>query len=198
MKSGATIGNRNTGETLTMLKGEDETGGMVQCYRVHLPPHRQSPPLHYHLAFTERFTCLHGTLDVYLGRERRHVQLHSGQSVTAELGQPHTFANTFSQPCDMTVETRPAGGVVKAFQLAYGLANDGRSAPDGLPLNPLLRLRFIAISQGFVPQVPRFLQKAIFRAAFFLSRLTGTERIVERCLHGSPAAGMQGSLTTDC
>jgi hypothetical protein len=28
----------------------------------------------------------------------------------------------------MTVDTRPAGGVVKAFQLAYGVANAGGAA----------------------------------------------------------------------
>jgi hypothetical protein len=48
----------------------------------------------------------------------------------------------------MTVSTRPAGGVVKAFQLVCGVANDGGAGKDGLPKNPLIRLRFIQISQG--------------------------------------------------
>jgi nucleoside-diphosphate-sugar epimerase len=74
------------------------------------------------------------------GRERRHPLLRPGESLTAQIGQPHTFANQTNEPCLMTVETRPAGGVVKAFQIAYGVANDG-GAEDGFPRNPLVRLR---------------------------------------------------------
>jgi hypothetical protein len=67
------------------------------------------------------------------------------QSVTAQIGQLHTFANERNKPTLMTVETKPAGDVAKAFQLAYGVANDGGSAKDGLPFNPLVRLLFIRI-----------------------------------------------------
>jgi mannose-6-phosphate isomerase-like protein (cupin superfamily) len=152
MKKDQTIGNRHTGETLTLLVSEEENGGARQFYRVRLPPRRRSPPLHYHIAFTETFACVEGTLDMYFGRERRHLRLKPGESVTAEIRQPHTFANDSDQPCLMTVETHPAGGVVKAFQLAYGIANDGGAASDGLPKNPIVRLRFIQISQGFLPR----------------------------------------------
>ena len=49
----------------------------------------------------------------------------------------------------ITVDTQPAVGVVKAFQLAYGIANDGGAAKDGLPKSPLVRLIFIPTSEGF-------------------------------------------------
>jgi len=83
MKSGRTIGNKQTGETLTMLTSEEDSGGALQYYRVHLPPHRASPPLHYHLAFKETFTCLEGALAVYLGKNlgknRKEIRLHPGE-----------------------------------------------------------------------------------------------------------------------
>ena len=82
-------------------------------------------------------------VDIYLGRERRHILLKPSESSTAQIGQPHTFANQANKPSVTTVETRPAGGVVKAFQLAYAVANDGGAAKDGLPKNPLVRLLFI-------------------------------------------------------
>jgi quercetin dioxygenase-like cupin family protein len=110
MKQNAVIENRDTGETLTILIGEEENAGALQLYRVLLPAHRTSPPLHYHVSFTETFTVLKGTLDIYLGRERRHQQLHSGELVTVQRYEPHTFANTSDRPCIMTVETKPAGG----------------------------------------------------------------------------------------
>ena len=78
MKKNAVIGNKDTGESLTMLLSEEENGGALQLYRVFLPVHRRSPPLHYHTAFTETFSVLEGKLDMYLGRERRHRQLRPG------------------------------------------------------------------------------------------------------------------------
>lgn len=170
MRSGETIRNEVTGETLTMLEGERESGGVRQLYAVLLPAHRPSPPLHYHVAFTETFTVTEGTLDVFLGRERRRVTLTAGESVTAELRQPHTFANDRDLPVRFTVETRPPGGVVGAFQMAYAVANAGGAAKDGLPRRPLMRLRFIRQAQGFVPGVPFWVQKGLFAVVGFVAR----------------------------
>jgi mannose-6-phosphate isomerase-like protein (cupin superfamily) len=144
MGAGETIHNHARGETLTMLEGEQESGGVRQLYAVRVPPRRPSPPLHYHVAFTERFTVMEGALDFYLGRERRRVTLAPGQSVTAEIGQPHTFGNDREEWTTFAVETRPPGGVVAAFQMAY----TGGAPKDGLPRNPILRLVFIRTSQG--------------------------------------------------
>jgi quercetin dioxygenase-like cupin family protein len=180
MRRNQTIQNRRTGETLTMLVGEDENNGTLQLYRVQLPPHRPSPPLHYHRAFTETFTVQEGTLKMYLGREGRRMILQPGDSLTAQVGQPHTFANHANEPCVMTVETRPAGGVVKAFQIAYGVANDGGAAEDGLPKNPVVRLRFVEISQGFLSGIPVWLHKMAFLIATILARLTGIEHKLKK------------------
>ncbi|HEY1647301.1 MAG TPA: cupin domain-containing protein [Terracidiphilus sp.] len=180
MKKGQSVGNRHTGETLTMLVSEEDNDGTLQLYRVHLPPHRPSPPLHYHLELSETFTALEGTLDMYLGRERKHIRLTSGESVTAQIGQLHTFANNSDQPCTMTVETRPAGDVVKAFQVAYGVANDGGASPDGLHRNPLIRLRFVEIAEGFLPFPPLPLQRFVLRVAHVISLVTGVERQIQR------------------
>jgi quercetin dioxygenase-like cupin family protein len=162
MRSGETIRNDATGETLTMLESEQENGGVRQLYAVRVPPRRPSPPLHYHVAFTETFTVMEGALDFYLGRSRQRVTLRPGQSVTAEMGQPHTFGNDRDEWTTFTVETRPPGGVVAAFQMAYAVANAGGAAKDGLPRNPIARLVFIRRSQGFLPGVPLFLQRGLF------------------------------------
>jgi mannose-6-phosphate isomerase-like protein (cupin superfamily) len=133
MKAGETIGNKRTGETLTMLVSEEENGGARQLYQVHLPARRPSPPFHYHLTFTETSCVMEGALalDRYLGRERKHILLNPHESLTVEIGQVHTFANERDKSTVITIETKPAGGVVKAFQLAYGVANDGGATKDG-------------------------------------------------------------------
>jgi hypothetical protein len=43
MRAGETIQSNATGETLTMLEGEQENGGARQLYAVRAPPWRQSP-----------------------------------------------------------------------------------------------------------------------------------------------------------
>src|SRR5260370_38195736 len=116
MKSGDTIRNQKSGETLTMLVSEGERGGTRQLYKVHLPARRPSPPLHYHIAFTETFTVITGMLDLYVGRERRHVLLKPQESVTAQIGQLHTFADERDDTTVITIETKPPGGVLRAFQ----------------------------------------------------------------------------------
>jgi mannose-6-phosphate isomerase-like protein (cupin superfamily) len=176
MRAGESIRNRQTGETLTMLVSEEENGGTRQLYEVHIPPRRPSPPLHYHLAFTETFHVIQGALDLYLGRERIHVVLNPQESLTAQIGQLHTFSNERDTPAVITVETKPAGGVVRAFQVAYGVANDGGAARDGLPKNPIVRLVFIGMSEGFLPGVPIVVQKAVFGVAALIARVAGIEK----------------------
>ena len=183
MQADRTIANRSTGETLTMLVSEEENNGARQLYQVLLPPNRPSPPLHYHTRFTETFSVLEGALDVYIGRERRHIVLKQRQSVTVQIRQPHTFANERDQSALITVETIPAGGVVKAFQLAYGIANDGGAAKDGLPRNPLMRLVVIRISEGYLPNIPLTLQKSAFALAGLAARVTRLNRQVAKYLN---------------
>ena len=132
MRKNQVIRNEETGESLTMLESEYDNGGKRQVYRVELPAHRPSPPLHYHVSFAETFSVLEGNLDVYLGKERKHRLLGKGESVIVQKLELHTFANTSDSPCTMQVETVPAGGVVRPFQLAYGVANQGNAGADGL------------------------------------------------------------------
>jgi mannose-6-phosphate isomerase-like protein (cupin superfamily) len=176
MRQGETIRNNQSGETLTMLVSEHESGGVYQQYEVCLPPHRPSPPLHYHVDFTETFTVREGTLDMYLGADQKHVLLYPGESATAQIAQPHRFANDRNESVTFTVTTKPAGGVVKAFQLAYGIANQNGAAQDGLPKNPLARLVFIRISQGYLPGIPLALQKVVLGCTSLVARLTGFEK----------------------
>lgn len=176
MKKNQTIRNNATGETLTMLVSDEENNGACQLYEVFLPPHRPGPPLHYHMDFTETFTVKRGKLDFYAGKTQKHLLLQPGESATAEIRQPHRFANEHDEPVIFTIKTQPAGGVVKAFQLAYGISNDGGAARDGLPKNPIARLVFVKTTQGYLPGIPRALQRVAFGCAAFLARVAGLDK----------------------
>jgi hypothetical protein len=45
MKKNRVIGDNATGETLTLLVGEEENSGACQLFEVCLPPYRPCPPL---------------------------------------------------------------------------------------------------------------------------------------------------------
>ena len=83
MKKNQIIRKNSTGETLTMLVSDEENGGACQLYEVRLPPHRPSPPLHYHVDFIETFTVKQGELDIYALRDQKHLLLQPGESATA-------------------------------------------------------------------------------------------------------------------
>src|SRR5258708_18841709 len=143
MKKKRVIRNKATGETLTRLVSEEENSSACQLYEVCLPPRCRSRPLHYHVDFIETFTVKQGQLDIYVDRDQRRLLLLPGDSATAHIRQPNRFANDHDEPVIFTIKTEPAGGGVKAFQLAYGIANDGGAAKDGLPKNPVARLVFV-------------------------------------------------------
>jgi quercetin dioxygenase-like cupin family protein len=176
MKQNQTIRNNATGETLTMLVSDEENNGVCQLYEVFLPPHRPSPPPHYHVDFTETFTVKQGKLDFYVDSDQKHLLLQPGESATAQIRQPHRFANNRDEPVIFTIKTKPAGGVVKAFQLAYGISNDGGAARDGLPKNPIARLVFAKTTQGYLPAIPRAIQRIVFGCAALLARAVGLEK----------------------
>jgi hypothetical protein len=99
-----------------------------------------------------------------------------GESATTHVRQPHRFANEHGKQVVFTIETKPAGGVVKAFQLAYGIANDGGAAADGLPRNPIARLVFVKTAQGYLPGIPYARQEIAFNCAALLARVAGLEK----------------------
>lgn len=98
MKKNQIIRNDATGETSTMLVSDEEKGGACQLYEVRLPPHRPSPPLHYHVDFIETVSVKEGKLDIYVDRDQKHLLLQPGASATAHIRQPHRFANDHNEP----------------------------------------------------------------------------------------------------
>jgi hypothetical protein len=89
---------------------------------------------------------------------------------------PPDLPTITDEPVIFTIKTEPAAGAVKAFQLAYAIANDGGAAKDGLPKNPVARLVFVKATQGYLPVFPRTLQRIAFSCAALVAKLTGLEK----------------------
>lgn len=122
-------------DTVTLLRTSDETGGALTLAEVELAPGGGNEA-HCHTLFEERFEVVRGTLGIELdGRVHR---LGRGESAVVPKRAIHRFFNDTREPVIFRVEIAPASRAFEqAFQIAYGLARDGRVTPGGLPLNPL-------------------------------------------------------------
>jgi hypothetical protein len=98
MKKKRVISNDATGETLTMLVSEEENSGACQLYEFVCRRAQSAASLPG--GFIETFTVKQGQLDIYVGRDRKHLLLLPGDSATAHVRQPHRtrLPTTAAQP----------------------------------------------------------------------------------------------------
>jgi mannose-6-phosphate isomerase-like protein (cupin superfamily) len=121
-----TIENPVTGDRTTFLATAEQTNGELLKYRSEVPAGSPGVPLHYHLAFTERFEVLEGRLDIRLGERENHVVLEPGQSAFVPLDTPHRFWNESAEPVIFVTEIRPARKMEQSLRAEYGWPGTGR------------------------------------------------------------------------
>jgi mannose-6-phosphate isomerase-like protein (cupin superfamily) len=93
--------------------------------------------MHYHLAFTESFEVLEGTLDLSVGTKENHLVLAEGESVFVSLDTAHRFWNSSPEPAVFEVEIRPARNFEKSIRAQFGLVEDGKTNDKAIPKNIL-------------------------------------------------------------
>ncbi|MBZ0286753.1 MAG: cupin domain-containing protein, partial [Anaerolineae bacterium] len=122
-------------DAATFLKTASETNGDYTLVEVELAPHGGND-LHYHTDFTEEFEVLEGQLNVHCGA--KELVLKPGEKALVERFVNHRFYSTSDEPARFLVTLRPGhAGFEKTIQIAYGLASDGKTTPDGTPKGPL-------------------------------------------------------------
>jgi hypothetical protein len=131
--------------------------------------------MHYHVAFTETFTVMEGALDFYLGRERRRVTLPPGQSVTAEIGQPHTFATTGMRGPPLRLRWRRVRRAAWWRRFRWRTRWQTRAVRRRMGCRET-RSRGWSSSgrvRGFLPGVPLLLQRGLFALAAWVAKVRG-------------------------
>lgn len=167
------IENPVTGERLTFLAIAEETGGELLRVKSELPAGSPGVPMHYHLAFTERFEVLEGRLDMCVGGKKNHIVLTAGQSAFAPLYTPHRFWNGSAEPVVFVGEIRPARKMEKSLRAAHGLARDGKTNKKGVPTNPFELALLYELSESYIVGMPLSLQKSVFGALAKVARWRG-------------------------
>ncbi|KPI43565.1 uncharacterized protein AB675_7030 [Cyphellophora attinorum] len=99
------ISNKVMQDRIQILKyGYETTGAKTEAVLWCKPG--GGPPLHYHLAYSERFTARTGNLIVYVDGTK-HV-LTPGESATVKQGQVHRFTAEGDEEIEFSGEVLPS------------------------------------------------------------------------------------------
>ncbi len=168
-----TIENPLSGERVTFLATAEETDGEYVRIRNETYAGAQGVVMHYHLAYTEAFEVLEGSLDVCVGTEENHLVLTEGESVFVALNTAHRFWNSSTEPVVFEVEIRPARNFEKSLRAAFGLAEDGKTNDEGVPKNLFELALIYELSESYIVGMPLSVQRGIFGALARVARWRG-------------------------
>jgi quercetin dioxygenase-like cupin family protein len=174
IRTGDTLQNPVTGETLTFLTTSADTDGELVVVECSVEPEGFVASPHVHPAQSETFTVVKGLLGIKAGGDVRH--LAPGESAVVEAGTGHRFWNAGDERAVFRCEIRPALQFESLIETMFGLAEDGKVNGKGMP-NPF---RLAVIAQAHfdtvrLPYVPAFAQKAALAMGAPLGRALGYE-----------------------
>jgi len=179
IRTGDTIHNQVTGETITFLATSADTDGEAVVIETVVQPDGFVAAAHVHPSQTERFAVAEGTLVLKVdGQEKT---LSPGDVAVVEPGQAHKFWNAGDEPVRFVCEVRPALQFESLLETMFELAADGKTNRKGMP-NPL-RLAVIAkahFDTVRLPFPPDWMQAAGLALGAPLGRLLGYEATYER------------------
>ena len=167
-----TIENPISGERVSFLATAEETNGEYTKIRNETAAGGRGVVLHYHLAYTEEFTVLEGSLNICIGRRNARV-LRAGESTFVPLKTPHRFWNSSTEPVVFEVDIRPARDFEKALRAQFGLVADGRTTDKAVPKNLFELALIYELSESYIVGLPLVLQIRLFGALARIARWRG-------------------------
>lgn len=176
MRAGEVYENRVQGDRVVVREGSEDTDGERLVVDLYVRPGGAVAGRHVHSYITERFTVLAGTVRIHLGG--RDELAAAGRRVEVPPGVVHDWWNVGDEEAHVLVEITPAERFELMIQQLYGLANDGKTNPRGVPR--LLRLALFAREfrrEGEFVRPPRIVQRVLFAALAPLARARGYKAI---------------------
>jgi len=148
------------GEEIVFHTTSKQSKGEKTVMEVLIQP-KGGNPLHYHNLFSETFYVIDGELSVQIGKEK--MKLKAGQTATAPMKTVHRFYNTSGKQVRFTVELRPASeGFENVLRIAFGLAQDGKAGPNGMPKSLVHNGILMHMGEGYFVGAFSILEK-VFR-----------------------------------
>jgi mannose-6-phosphate isomerase-like protein (cupin superfamily) len=172
IRSGDTIHNPITGESITFHQTSADTKGEAVVIECSVKPDGFVAAAHVHPSQTERFSVIAGRLGMKVGRKK--LLLERGDVAVVEQGTAHKFWNMGNEEVRFVCEVRPALQFESLLETMFALAADGKTNRKGMP-NPF-RLAVIArahFDTVRLPQPPAWLQRAGLALGSPVGRLFG-------------------------
>src|SRR6187455_378406 len=189
IRTGDTIHNQVTGETITFLATSADTDGEAVVIETVVQPDGFVAAAHVHPSQSERFAVAEGTLALKIdGQEKT---LGAGDVAIVEPGQAHKFWNAGDEPVRFVCEVRPALQFESLLETMFALAADGKTNRKGMP--NLLRLAVIAhahFDTVRLPFPPAWMQRVGLALGAPLGRLLGYRPTYEPRVDLPPALGI--------
>ena len=186
IRTGDTLQNPVTRETLTFLKAARDTGGEYTLVECTVEPDGFVAAAHVHPFQTETFEVVSGRLGIRAGREK--LELEPGDVAVVEPGTPHKFWNAGDDRAVFRCEVRPALQFESLIETMFALADDGKTNRKGMPspfrLAPIANAHFDTVR---LPRVPASLQKAALALGAPMGRLFGYGPTYTPAPAGEPA-----------
>ena len=172
IRSGETLYNPVTGESMTFVTTARETGGEYVEIELRADPDAFVAAAHVHPSQTETFAVVEGTLGVEVDGDTRTAS--RGDVLVVEPGQAHKWWNAGDSQLVFRCEIRPALKFEQLIETMFSLAADGKTNQKGMP-NPF-RLAVIAkahLDTVVLPFPPVWAQKAALAIGAPLGRMLG-------------------------
>jgi quercetin dioxygenase-like cupin family protein len=172
IRSGDTISNPVTGESITFHQTSADTNGEAVVIETVVQADGAVCASHVHPSQMERFSVIEGRLGMKVGRKK--LLLERGDVAVVEAGTSHRFWNMGDEEVRFVCEVRPALQFESLLETMFALAADGKTNKKGMP-NPL-RLAVIArahFDTVRLPQPPAWLQRAGLALGAPVGRLFG-------------------------
>jgi quercetin dioxygenase-like cupin family protein len=171
-KAGDTIENPVTGERVVVRVGTEDSGGEVLEIDAYVRPGGAVTGEHVHPAIEEYFTVVRGQVGFRLnGRE---AIAKPGERLHVPPGMAHDWWNAGEEEAHVIVEISPGTRFEEMAVNLFGLAQDGKTNPKGMP-NLLQAAIFAREFRDvlYFTKPPLLVQRLLFAALAAIARALG-------------------------
>jgi quercetin dioxygenase-like cupin family protein len=124
--------NPKTRNEIKFLQTSKDTDGKLLEMESTYFSHSKEPPAHYHPFQTEDFTILFGELSIRIYGEVKI--LRQGETIKIQPNVTHSMWNNSDNKTVVNWKVRPAMNTEYMLESLLGLANDGKTNEDGVPV----------------------------------------------------------------
>lgn len=161
--------NRNTGETLRIVRVRDAEGQTILTIDGSLPPRKNGPPLHVHFHQREEVIVKAGLLGAQIGKET--VVVPAGGAGVFPAGVAHKWWNAGDDVLELSGRVIPAGDLDRFLQALLAVLNANPSGKPSIFYLVHVLWRHRHTQAILVP--PRVIQKIVFPVVLFMGRVLG-------------------------